>query len=443
MSAAPAAVRPSPGPWRVLWRRLLHNRVAVTGGVLLAILYASACFAGFLAPYRYDEGDRDASRAAPMLFGGFEAAAREIPSKVRPGRTATIYERRWTWLEGGIHFRDQSGAFTLRPHVHPLTEIEYRDEWGERAYTRAEDRSVSLPVRFFVESENEHEIFSLLGLWPVESRLRLFGVEAPPGTQGRAHVFLLGSDAQGRDIFSRLLFGGQISLSVGLLGVLISMSLGMLMGGISGYFGGWIDFVFQRLVEVILAVPALYLIIVIGGQLRGMKHSDGKPFSSTEIYLSIVIVLAFVYWASISRVIRGMVLALKENEYVVAARALGVPTPAIIVRHILPNTFSFAIVTATLTIPYYILGEVALSFLGLGIQDPEASWGILLRDAQETAYLVEQPWVIAPGVFIFIAVMAFNFLGDGLRDAADPKAVIHTAKTAGDVLEHAEPEADD
>ena len=340
--------------------------------------------------------------------------------------------RRWTCFEGGLHFRSPDGGFTLRPHVHPLVEIEYRDEYGERSYLRAEDRTVSLPVRFLVRSEEPHEVFSLLGLLPIESRLHLFGVEAPPGLEGRAHVFLLGSDAQGRDLFSRLLFGGQISLSVGLIGVLISMSLGMLFGGISGYFGGLVDMLFQRTVEVILAVPGLYLIIVIGGVLRNVERPDGGPLSSTEIYLMIVVVLAFVYWASISRVIRGMVLSLKENEYVVAARATGVPTLTIIVRHILPNTFSFAIVTATLSIPYYILGEVALSFLGLGIQDPEASWGNLLRDAQETAYLVEQPWVVAPGVFIFAAVMAFNFLGDGLRDAADPKAVIHTAARDGD-----------
>ena len=426
----PSIPEKSPGPWKVLFRRLLHNRVAVAGGVILLVLYFSSCFAGFLSPYTYDAGDRDASRAAPMLFGGFEAVEKEIPSKIRPNKTATVYERQWTWFEGGVHFHDSDGDFTLRPHVHPLTEIEFRAEWGERSYLRAEDRDVSLPIRFFVQSDEPHEVFSFLGLLPVESRWHLFGVEKPDDLEGRAHVFLLGSDAQGRDLFSRLLYGGQISLSVGLIGVLISMSLGMLLGGISGYFGGFVDFLFQRMVEVILAVPALYLIIVIGGQLRGMKSGDGSPLSSTQIYLFIVVILAFVYWASVSRVIRGMVLALKENEYVVAARACGVPTLQIIVKHILPNTFSFGIVTATLSIPYYILGEVALSFLGLGIQDPEASWGNLLRDAQETAYLVEQPWVVAPGVFIFLAVMGFNFLGDGLRDAADPKAVIHTAKSA-------------
>lgn len=416
----------------MLWIRLLHNRVAVVGLVILVILYSISCFAGFLSPYEYDAGDRDASRAAPMVLGGYTASEREMPSKVRPEQTVTILERQWTWLEGGVHFHDQEGDFTLRPHVHPLVEIEFRDEYGERTYMRAEDRDISLPVKFFVQSETPHEVFSLLGVLPIESRWHLFGVDTPPDLDGTAHVFLFGSDAQGRDLLSRLLFGGQISLSVGLIGVLISMSLGMLFGGLSGYFGGWFDFVFQRIVEVILAVPGLYLIIVVGGVLRGIEHADGSPLSSSEIYLMIVMVLAFVYWASISRVIRGMGLSIKENEYVVAARACGVPTLQIVVRHILPNTFSFAIVTATLSIPYYILGEVALSFLGLGIQDPEASWGNLLRDAQETSYLVEQPWVIAPGFFIFLAVMAFNFLGDGLRDAADPKAVIDRRQKGGD-----------
>jgi len=422
----------SPGPWRGLWRRLMHNRVAVAGGVILVLLYTTSCLAGFISPYTYDAGDRNASRAAPMLFGGFDATEREIDSKIRPNATVTIVERRWTWFEGGVHFHDQNGAFTIRPHVHPLTEVEFRDEYGERSYLRAENRKVSIPIQFFVQSDEPHEVVSLLGLFPIESRWHLFGVEAPEDLEGYAHVFLLGSDAQGRDLFSRLLFGGQISLSVGLIGVLISMTFGMLMGGISGYFGGLTDFLIQRGVEVILAVPGLYLIIVVGGQLRGMKADDGSPLSSTQIYLFIVVILAFVYWASLCRVIRGMTLSIKENEYIVAARACGIPTRMIIVRHLLPNTFSFAIVTATLSIPYYILGEVALSFLGLGIQDPEASWGNLLRDAQETAYLVEQPWVIAPGVFIFLAVMGFNFLGDGLRDAADPKAVIHTAKSAED-----------
>lgn len=423
MSAA--SVRSSAGPWRILFRRLRKNRVATLGGIVLLVLYAACCLAGFISPYHYADGDRNSSGAGPMLFGGYAHVETEVPSRVGPpGSTTTLIDREWTWFEGGIHFHDSEGNFTLRPHVHPLVELEYRDEYDERCYARAaDDRSISLPVEFFVEGE-PHEGLSLLGVFPIETRYHLFGVTTPVERGSSARVYLLGSDRAGRDIFTRLLYGGQISLSVGLLGVGISMSLGMLLGGLSGYFGGAIDFVGQRVVEVILAVPGLYLIIVVGGVLRDLKNPDGSPLSSVQVYLLIVLVLAFVYWASISRVIRGMVLSLKENEYVLAARAVGVSPLVIVVRHILPNTFSFAIVTATLTIPYYILGEVSLSFLGLGIQDPESSWGLMLSDAQDQAVLVGYPWVIAPGVFIFIAVMAYNFLGDGLRDAADPRAVL-------------------
>ena len=203
---------------------------------------------------------------------------------------------------------------------------------------------------------------------------------------------------------------------MGLLGILISMSLGMLIGGIAGYFGGAVDFLLMRLVELILSVPALYLILT-------TRQAFGQDLPSTQSYLIMVFVLAFIGWAGNGRVIRGMVLAIKENEYVTAAEALGLSRLRVIVRHILPNTLSFVIVTATLAIPYYILGEVALSFLGVGIQEPDASWGNMLRAAQNVRYLTDYGWVVTPGFFIFVAVMAFNFLGDGLRDAADPRSL--------------------
>ncbi|MEE8143749.1 MAG: ABC transporter permease, partial [Planctomycetota bacterium] len=209
-----------------------------------------------------------------------------------------------------------------------------------------------------------------------------------------------------------------ISLSIGLFGILISMSLGLLIGGVSGYFGGAIDFLLMRLVELLMAIPGLYLILV----LRYVFETDA--LSSRETYLMIVLVLALAGWASLGRVIRGMVLSLKEQEYVLAARGLGASHARIILRHILPNTASFVIVTATLYVPYYILGEVALSFLGMGITEPETSWGLLLKDAQNSQILKYSPWLVLPGLFIFIAVLAYNFLGDGLRDAADPRAVL-------------------
>jgi peptide/nickel transport system permease protein len=419
----PEGPRPSVGPWRAIGRKLRKNRVATTGLAILVVLYVCACFAGFLAPYHYADQDSDSARVGPMLLGSYAFTPVEVPSEVEEGATAQTWTAAWRWFEGGVHFHDSKGEFTLRPHVHPIVEKEYTDEYGDTSYVRGGvDTSVSLPVEFFVEGE-EHEVASLLGFLPITGKTHLFGVKKPPGVKGSVRIYLLGSDKTGRDIFSRLLYGAQVSLSVGLVGIAISMTLGMLLGGISGYFHGKVDFVVMRVVEVILAVPGLYLVIVLGGFLRQVRIGD-KPLTSRQTYLMIVFVLAFIAWASISRVIRGMVLSIREADYVMAARACGVPAWRIVTRHILPNTLSYAIVTATLYVPYYILGEVSLSFLALGIQEPEASWGNMLREAQDASQLVATPWVIVPGVFIFVTVLAFNFLGDGLRDAADPKAVI-------------------
>ncbi len=422
----PAAVRrESPGPWTVLWRKLLHNRVACVGGVILILLHLAACFAGFLSPYDPTQGDRNSSRCPPALLGSFGVETTKVPSKTDPGTTTEIPSRRFEWFTGGVSFHDPSGAFTLRPHVHPIVETEFQDEYGDTGYVfGTSDRKTSLPIEFFVR-DADHEMFSLLGLpgTTITGPWRLFGLRAPPAAKGSPRVYLLGSDQQGRDVFSRLLFGAQISLSVGVFAILITSTLGMVIGGLSGYFGGWIDLAAMRVTEVLLSVPDLYLLIVVGGLLRTVRIDD-KPLTSRQTYFMIIGVLALIGWAGRARVIRGMVLSLRETDYVVAAKAVGVPTFRLVVRHILPNTFSFAIVSATLAIPSYILGEVALSFLSLGIQEPEASWGNMLREAQEPSYLAENVWVVLPGVLIFLTVLAYNFLGDGLRDAADPKAVI-------------------
>ncbi len=203
---------------------------------------------------------------------------------------------------------------------------------------------------------------------------------------------------------------------MGILGIAISMTLGLVVGGVSGYFGGRVDFGLMRIVEVILALPGLYIILV-------LRDAFGADLDSTTTYAVIVVILAFIGWAGNARVIRGMVLALKEHEYVLAAQAVGFSSWTIITKHILPNTLSFVIVTATLTVPYYILGEVALSFLGMGIQEPQASWGNMLRDAQNVRFLTDFSWIVLPGFFIFATVMAYNFVGDGLRDATDPRAL--------------------
>jgi peptide/nickel transport system permease protein len=355
----------SRSPSQIIWMKLRRNRTAMFGLCVLVILYLAAIFAGFLAPYKYDNADHQAPFHAPMLTS--------------------------------IHLFDEQGKLS-RPFVYGITPEDLQLK------TFSEDKTRKYPIRLFQRGDDYHI------LWLFRSNIHLFGVDEP----GR--IFLFGSDKVGQDIFSRLLYGAQVSLSIGILGILISTIIGMLVGGIAGYFGGVIDFVLMRLVEVLLALPSLYFILI-------MRQTLGTAFSSTQIYFIIVIILAFIGWATEARVIRGMVLSIKEHDYVTAARALGYGDMRIIIRHILPNTFSFVIVTATLSVPFYILSEVALSFLGVGIQEPEASWGNMLRDASNIRFLQDFPWVLIPGFFILFAVMAWNFLGDGLRDAADPRTL--------------------
>jgi peptide/nickel transport system permease protein len=352
-------------PSQILWLKLRRNRTAMLGLYALAVMYGAAILAGFIAPYKYDNARHDLPFHSPML--------------------------------GRIHFFDEHGGLQ-RPFVYGIIPLDpqlaaYRD-----------DTSARFPIRLFVRGE------SYRILWLVSSNIHLFGVDEP------GHIFLFGSDQVGQDIFSRILYGAQVSLSIGIIGILISTIIGMIVGGVAGYFGGVTDFALMRSVEVLLALPSLYFILI-------LRQLFGAGTSSTRIYFIIIIILAFIGWATEARVIRGMVLSIKEQEYVIAARAMGFSDSRIIVRHILPNTLSFVIVTATLSVPFYILGEVALSFLGVGIQEPEASWGNMLIAAQNNRYLNDFPWVLIPGVFIFIAVMAWNFLGDGLRDAADPRTL--------------------
>ena len=352
-------------PSQIVWLKLRRNRTAMFGLYTLVALYAAAMLAGFIAPYKYDDAAHNLPFYPPMLTR--------------------------------IHFFDEQGKFGW-PFVYGITPT------PSQHATYQYDLTKKYPIRFFVRGADYHI------LWIIRSNIHLFGVDAP----GR--IFLFGSDYVGQDIFSRILYGAQISLSIGILGIIISTIIGMMVGGIAGYFGGVTDFLLMRTVEVLLALPSLYFILI-------MRQMFGVGLNSTQIYLIIVIILAFIGWATEARVIRGMVLSLKEQEYVIAARALGFSNSRIIIRHILPNTLSFVIVTATLSVPYYILGEVALSFLGVGIQEPEASWGNMLSAAQNNQYLNNYPWMLIPGIFIFIAVMAWNFLGDGLRDAADPRTL--------------------
>jgi peptide/nickel transport system permease protein len=353
-------------PWQIALARLRRHRMAIFGFRVLVVLYVLTVFAGFFAPYYYDNENRNHSYHPPL----------------------------------NLHFVDAQGRFHLRPFVY-ASSYEF-DVYFNRAWQ--EDTSKAYPVKFLVRGDEYH----ILGFIP--ARLHLFGVEAP----GR--VYLFGADYRGRDLFSRVLYGGQISLTIGLVGVSISFVIGMIVGGISGYLGGNYDFLIQRLCELIMLIPGFYLLLV-------LRNTFPPNLTSTQVYFGIVFILAFIYWAAFSRVIRGMVLSIREQEFVLAAQAAGVPGLWVVVRHILPNTLSYAIVYVSLTIPYYILGESALSLIGLGIQDPVPSWGNLLQKAMSVPELKFHPWILIPGFFIFVAVMAFNFLGDGLRDALDPKTL--------------------
>jgi peptide/nickel transport system permease protein len=249
-------------------------------------------------------------------------------------------------------------------------------------------------------------------------RGRLFTVDAP----GR--FYLWGADARGRDLFSRIWYGARISLSIGLLGVAISFFLGLLIGGIAGYYGGWVDGVLMRLCEMFMMIPGFYLMLA-------LRSAVPENFNSVQVYMSVVVILALIGWASLARIIRGMTLSLRERDFVLAAKTLGVPDIVIIFKHILPQTFSYSMATLMLTVSSYILAEAGLSVVGLGIQDPVPSWGNLLSDAMGVVPVIFAPWILLPGLFIFIAVVCFNVVGDSLRDTFDP--MFREAKQAGGI----------
>lgn len=353
-------------PGGLAWRELKKNKLSMLGLRTLIFLYACALFAPFLSPY-------DATNPNP----GGVSLGYHAPMKIR--------------------FRTASGGFSLRPFVYQTQRS--RDE--NFRTVDLPDATQPRPLKFFTRGDE----YRLFGLFP--STLHLFGVD-------NGYAFILGTDQQGRDYFSRLLYGSQISLSVGLLAIAITFSLGMLVGGASGYYGGRTDDFIMRGCEVLMSVPDFYLLLALAAALP----ADMNP---VLVYVLIIAILSFVGWAGMARIIRGMTLSVREREYVEAARSMGQSDLQIIVRHILPSTFSYAIVAATMSVPGYILGEAGLSFLGLGIRDPMASWGNMLSAAQDLTTLEERQWILAPGFVIALTVLAFNFLGDGLRDALDPK----------------------
>ena len=353
-------------------KQIIRSKPGKIASFILVILYFSVIFAPFFAPYHYDDDDVLHSYAPPTKIHFINLSAR--------GGSALGGEEK------------QFGPFVYGQAY----EI---NKYYQRIYR--EDKEKIYPVKFFARGFK----YKFLGIW--ETDRHLFGVDG-------AKLYLLGADLRGRDIFTRILYGGRISLSIGLIGAAISLFIGLIVGGLSGYFGGKIDNFTMRICEMVMMVPSFYLMLA-------LRASFPPNLTSAQVYLLIIVILSFIGWAATARIIRGMAISLRENEYVYAAKAMGLSHFKIIIRHILPHTFSYAIVAVVLRIPAYILGEAGLSLIGLGIQEPEASWGNLLSSSLGIVNIRFFPWILIPGLFIIVTVICFNVLGDILRDIFDPK----------------------
>jgi peptide/nickel transport system permease protein len=301
-----------------------------------------------------------------------------------------------------LHLRDADGNWHA-PFVYRI--VRTKDpETLRNLYN--EDTTTRYPLRFFVHGTT----YKLWALFPAD--LHLFGLDVAQQEQG---IFLVGADRLGRDLFSRLCYGARISLSIGMVGVILSLTIGIMLGGVSGYYGGTVDTIIQRVIEFIRSMPATPL---------WMSLSAALPatWPVVRIYFGITIILSLISWTGMARVVRGRFLALREEDFVMSARLVGSSELRVIIRHMVPSFLSYIIASLTLSIPGVILSETGLSFIGLGLRAPAISWGVLLQEAQNLNSLALAPWVFAPGVAVILAVFAFNFLGDGLRDAADPYA---------------------
>ena len=373
------------------WKRLQKNPLAKFGALLLLVFYLSAIAAELVAPYDPYASQTDGALLPPTQ----------------------------------VYWSDQNGKF-IGPHVYPTTQGAVDVQTGDRELKT--DRSKPSPIRFFVQGDNYRFLQIRLPL-PTQFSLtdpKFEEIELFPGISSNLHLFgaagdgkfnLLGTDEQARDQFSRLVYGGRVSLRIGLVGIAIAFPLGMLVGGISGYVGGWLDSVLMRFVEVLMTIPDIYLLVALAAVLP-------PGLTSAERFLLIILITSFIRWAGLARVIRGQVLSIKEQEFVQAAKAMGGKPLYVIIRHVLPQTATYIIISATLSIPSFIVAESVLSLIGLGIQQPDPSWGNMLTLATNASILVLQPWLIwPPALLIILTVLAFNLLGDGLRDALDPRSL--------------------
>jgi peptide/nickel transport system permease protein len=353
--------------FQLVWRRFRKSKPAILGGLIVIMLSLLAIFADFFAPY---------------------------PLTATNARNAFIPPTR-------IHFIDEAGNFHWRPFIYPyevtLDPQTFVPEWTEITDER-------YPIQFFVKGWE----YKILGIIPADRHL--FGVED-------TDIFLMGTDKLGADLWSKSVEAGRISLSMSIFGTVISVLIGASVGVISGYYGGWFDNITQRFVEFMSAFPQLALWLSLAAIVP-------RTWDSFSIFIIMAFIFALLSWTTLSREVRGKTLSLRETDFVLAAKEMGASDGRIMFLHLLPNTLSHIIVILTLTIPEIILAEAFLSFLGIGIQRPLISWGLLMQDAQNLRTLGETPWIMAPALFIILAVLGFNLLGDGLRDAADPYSVV-------------------
>ena len=353
--------------WQLVWWKFSSNKLSVCGALFLIVAYLTVLFAEFTAPY--NPRARDATRIT-----------------ARPTR---------------IRWRDAQGRFHLRPFVYPIVQ-ERHPVTLRRSFN--EDVSRPVPLRLFARADR----YTMFGV--IRSDRHLFGTASP-----EAKICLFGTDKMGRDLLSRIIAGGRISLSIGLMGIALSVSLGILIGGVSGYYGGRIDKVVQRVIEIIISIPRLPLWM-------GLSVALPPHWSMERRYFGIVIILSLMAWPGLARSVRGKFMAVKEEDFVMAAHLDGAGPLRIILKYLLPSFLSNIIAGVSLAIPAMILGETSLSFLGLGLQAPAISWGVLLNDTRKIPTLAHAPWLLFPALFIILSVLSFNFVGDGLRDAADPYA---------------------